>query len=593
MKQKIKVFFSLLMGLLFLAGTFAAAQTPHELSLKTYKKEQGDRPEVEIRGNEAMVVSTQPLATLAGAKILMAGGNAVDAAVAVGAALNVTQPDMNQIGGDTVMLIFWAKTGEYVAIDAYSKVPSNPKLVEMLKEMPGVKGKPEAYKEEPRTAAAPDTPRPRGDGVLIAMIPGTAAAWTRAMEKYGTMPISQVIAPAIEYAEKGFPIATKFASDIKENAPVLMKYPSTAKIYCPGGKPLQAGEVLVQKDLGATFRKLAQGGFDAFYKGEIAKALVNYVKEHGGVITMEDMAGYDVKWRKPYSANYRGYEVIAAPPPTSSVHVLQQLSIVEQYDLAKMGYHSADALHVMIEACKLAGADRRGIAGDPDFVQMPMKGLLSKKYAAARKAIIDMNKAAQPKYDAGKAQDYESSDTTHFVVVDKWGNMVSCTTTLGGLFGSKEIIEGTGIMLQDRTWWMALEPPSPNIVAPGRRANIGHSPIMILKDGKAFMAVGSPGADTIRQTVFQSIVNVIDFGLNIQQAIEAPRFTADPLKNEVRIEPRISADVLAELEKRGHKLVRTAPWGGPGNLAGFIVDPKSKTIMGGYDPRRNSMATGW
>ena len=566
----------------------ASAKNPQELALETYKQEQGNRPEVEIRGKEAMVSSTQPLATLAGAKILMAGGNAVDAAAAVGAALNVTQSDMNQIGGDTVMLIYWAETGEFTTIDAYSKVPSNPQLRDMLEALPGVKGNPEAYKEEPRA-----NPRPRGDGVLVSMIPGTAAAWTRAVERFGTKPLSEILAPAIEYAEKGFPINAGFARSLKRNSEAMMKYPSSAKIYYPGGKPLEEGDLLVQRDLGSTFRKIAEGGFDVFYKGEIAKAIVDYVQANGGVITKEDMANYDVAWRKPYRTDYRGYDVIAAPPPTAGIHVLQQLNIVENYDLAKMGYHSADALHVLIEATKLAGADRRGMGGDPDFVDMPMTGLLSKPYAAKRKALIDMNKAMAPKYVAGDALAYESEDTTHFVVIDKWGNMVSCTTTLGGGFGSKEIIDGTGIMLQDRTWWLALDPPSPNIVAPNRRANIGHSPIMMMKDGKPFMAIGSPGGDTIRQTVFQGIVNVIDFGLNIQQAIAAARFSANPLDNEVRIEPRISAEVLAELERRGHKLNRTAPWSGSGNLEGFTIDPATGAILGGYDPRRNSIAIGW
>ena len=221
---------------------------------------------------------------------------------------------------------------------------------------------------------------------------------------------------------------------------------------------------LVLKDLAATLRKIAKGGFDVFYKGEIAKAIVDYVQAHGGVFTMEDMANYDVAWREPYRTTYRCYEVVAASPPTAAVHVLQQLNIVESYDLAKMGYHSADALHVLIEATKLAGADRRGMGGDPDFVEMPMKGLLSKQYAEKRRALIDMKKAVVPKYDPGNPAPYESEDTTHFVVIDKWGNMVSSTTTLGGGFGSKEVIEGTGILLQDRTWWLALDPrPVPKL----------------------------------------------------------------------------------------------------------------------------------
>ena len=277
-----------------------------------YKQEQGNRPEVEIRGKEAMVSSTQPLATLAGAKILMAGGNAVDAAAAVGTALNVTQSDMNQIGGDTVMLIYWAETGEFTTIDAYSKVPSNPQLRDMLEALPGVKGNPEAYKEEPRA-----NPRPRGDGVLVSMIPGTAAAWTRAVERFGTKPLSEILASAIEYAEKGFPINAGFARSLKRNSEAMMKYPSSAKIYYPGGKPLEEGDLLVQRDLGSTFRKIAEGGFDVFYKGEIAKAIVDYVQANGGVITKEDMANYDVAWRKPYRTDYRGYDVIATPPPTA------------------------------------------------------------------------------------------------------------------------------------------------------------------------------------------------------------------------------------------------------------------------------------
>ena len=571
------------------ASSLVAPDSPQEI----YKKEQGYRPEVEVRGKEAMVSSMQPLATLAGARILMAGGNAVDAAVAVGAALNVTLPDNCQIGGDTVMLIYWAETGEFITVDAYSKVPSNPKLRDMLEALPGVKGNPKAYTEEPRDPVPQTGFRPRGDGVLVSMVPGTAAAWTRAMEKYGTKSLGEVFGPAIEYAEKGFSINTKLAGSFERSAKVMLQYPSSAKVFYPGGKPLKVGEILVQKDLGATFRKIAQNGFETFYKGEIAKAIVDYVQARGGVITEEDMANYDVAWRKPYRSAYRGYDVVAAPPPTAAIHVLQQLNIVENYDLAEMGYHSADALHVLIEATKLAGADRRGMGGDPDFVDMPMEGLLSKPYAAKRKALIDMDKAMVPNYDAGDPLPYESEDTTHFVVIDKWGNMVSATTTLGSGFGSKEVIEGTGILLQDRTWWLALGPPSPNIVAPNRRANIGHAPIMVLKDGKPYMAIGSPGGDTIRQTVFQGIVNVIDFGLNIQQAIEAARFTADPLENHVRIDPRISADVLAELQRRGHNITRQTPWSYQGVLQGFTIDPETGAIMGGYDPRWNSMAIGW
>ena len=567
--------------------TRVEAQSARQNALETYANEQGSRPEVEIRGTQAMVVSSAPLASLAGARILQAGGNAIDAAVAVGAALNVTTPDNSQLGGDTIMLIYWAETEEIVAIDGYSRVPSNPNLRSMLEALPGVEGSPEAYREEPR-----GRPRPRADGVLVAMVPGTAAAWTRAVERFGTKSLAEVFAPAIEYAEQGFPITASLARELANNAPVMTQYPSSAKVFFPNGRSLEAGEVLVQKNLATTFKQLAEGGFDVFYKGAIAEAIADYVQQHGGVITKADLASYDVVWREPYRSTYRGYEVVAAPPPTAAIHVLQQLNIIENYDLAKMGYHSADALHVMIEATKLAGADRRGVGGDPDFVEMPIRGLLSKKYAAERQALIDMDRAMTPKYEAGNAHAYESEDTTHFVVLDQWGNMVSCTTTLGSGFGSQEVVEGTGILLQNRTWWMALD-TGPNVVEPNRRANIGHSPILIFKDGKPFMAVGSPGGDTIRQTVFQGIVNVIDFDLNMQEAVEAARFAADPLANRVRIESRTSAVVLAKLERRGHQLERAAPWRGSGNLVGFTIDAQTGVILGGYDPRRNSMAIGW
>ena len=565
-----------------------AAPISAQTALDTYRMERGEHPEVEIWGKEAMVASAQPEATMAGVKILRAGGNAVDAAVAVGAALNVTRLGSCQIGGDTVMLIYWAETGEIVSLDAYSKVPSDPKYRDVLEALPGVKGNPEAYK--PGTVFS-EGPRPRYDGIEVSMVPGTAAAWTRAMERYGTMTLAEVFAPAIEYAENGFPLNSGLARSLAGSAEALKEYPSTAKIFYPGGKTLKAGEVLVQADLGATFRKIAEGGFDAFYKGEIARDIVDYVQSHGGVITMEDMANYDVVWREPYRTTYRGYEVVAAPPPTAAIHVLQQLNIVEDYDLAEMGYHSADALHVMMEATKLAGADRRFMGGDPDFVDMPVEKMISKEYAAERRALIDMGNAQI--YDPGDPQLYDGTkETTHFVVIDKWGNMVSTTTTLGMGFGSKEVIEGTGILMQNRSWFLALDPSYPNRVAPNRRANIGHSPILIFKDGNPFMAIGSPGGDTIRQTVFQGIVNVIDYGLNMQQAVEAARFSANPLENSVSIDSRISADVLAELERRGHNL-NSRPWGGSGTLAAFIIDPVTKGIMGGYDPRGNSLAIGW
>ena len=510
----------------------AGAQTLPQLALDTYKQEQAGRPEVEVRGREAMVVCSHPLAAQAGARILMAEGNAVDAAVAVGVAL-VTEPRSCGLGGDTVMLIYWVQTGEFFALDGYSKVPAHPGLREMLAARADVKDNPEALKEEPRHPR-----RVRSAGILTAMVPGTTAAWTRAMERFGTKTLKEVFAPGIEYAENGFAVDSYFSYGLELDLANfdMLQYPFVAQTFYPGGKPLRAGDLLLQKDLAATLRTIAEGGFNVFYKGEIARKIARYAQDHGGVITEEDLANYDVAWRQPARTTYRGYEVIVAPPPTAGIHLQQQLSIVENYDLAKMGYHSADQLHVMIEACKLAGADRRGLAGDPDFVPMPRRGLLSKQYAAARKDLIKMRRARVPKYDPGEAEAYESQDTTHFVVRDRWGNMVSCTTTRGNALGCKEVIEGTGIFLVDRTWFMALGPPSPNRIAPNRRANIGHAPTMIFKEGKPVMAIGSPGGDGIRQTVFQAIVHVIDFGFNIQRAIEAPRFTCSPLENRVSID---------------------------------------------------------
>jgi gamma-glutamyltranspeptidase/glutathione hydrolase len=351
---------------------------------------------------------------------------------------------------------------------------------------------------------------------------------------------------------------------------------------------LREGDTLVQTDLAKSLRLISEGD-DSFYEGSLAEEVMQYSQYHKGVYSYRDFTDYQVVWRPVRSSTYRNYELVVTGPPTSGIHLIQEMNILDNFEMRSFGYHSPESLHIMIEAAKLARVDRRKFAGDPDHTRIPVDELISKEYAVEKADRIKLGTARcfNPKIES------TAGGTTHFVVVDKFGNIVSSTQTLGGLFGCGEVIGGTGIVFNDRTWWMALK-DSPNIVEPGHRANIGHSPTFVLSAGRPLMALGSPGGDGIIQYVMQTLVNVIDYGFNIQDAIEAPRFKSTDLCYNVSIEERISQSTRKILETWGHNITDLSAWtSAVGGVEGFHINLRTGNIMGGYDPRRNSLSAGY
>ncbi len=526
-----------------------------------------------------MIASAHPLASVAGLRILIDGGNAIDAAVAVAAALNVVEPYMSGLGGDGYMHIYSAREGEHRVLDYMGRAPYAATFDEVG--------------ESANRERGPRSP----------IIPGACGGWLAALERYGTMDAAAVFQPAIEYAEQGFPLTVKNAEFTEFNVPAMLDYPSTAANYLPHGRAPRAGELMTQPDLAASMRAIAEGGADVFYRGEFADKLVRYMEENGGLITSRDLADFKVEWQDPVSVAYRGYRVFGPPPPCQAVQYLETLNIMEGFDVEAMGHNSAATLHRFVEAAKLAQADRAEYAGVDD---PPTSGLLSKEFAAKRRAEI----GAQASPSGGERYTSEkmagevlagdpgawmrSECTTHFSVADAAGNAVGVTQSLGAGYGSAVVIPGTGIALNNFLYWMDSDPQSPNAVGPGRKLEMCMSPAQIWDDQGLRFLIGTPGSYGILQTTPQMIMNVIDHGMNIQAAIEAPRVKATAPGTQVDVETRIGEDVLLELTLKGHRLNRLGPWAADvGGGQGIMVDPDSGGFMGGADPRRDGYALGW
>lgn len=543
--------------------------------------ESGGRPSVQVWGTRGMVSSMHPAATDAALEVLRRGGNAVDAAVALGAAISVTSHDWSGIAGDSAWQIYRAATGECFYLDGYSTCPraTTPEVLQRHFDLDKARD-PRAFAEEP--------PERRHVGVATAMVPGTPAAWLELARRFGTLRFAELCEPAIALARHGVPLNRYFAGSLGKSAAKLAPHESSRRIVCkPDGALLGEGETFRQPDLAATLKRLAEHGREGFYGGETAELIVEYCRRHAGLITHDDLAGYRPVWREVLRGGYRGSEVIVTAPPTAGVHVVQGLNILEGFDLAAHEYHSAASLHLMIESVKLALADRRAAGGDPDFVTIDVARLAGKRHAQELRARIKRERA-QPV----AAHGFAGSSTTHFVVADGAGNIVNATQTIGSGFGCGEVVEGTGMFMNDRTWWMALA-GSPNTVAPGHRANIGHAPTMLAAGGRPYAALGSPGGFGIVQYVIQTIVNMVDYGLDVQSAIEAPRFKLEDLAGRVGIEKRVSAAVRRELAELGHEVVDYPEWTDRvGGVEGVFVDADTGNMLGGYDPRRNSLAAG-
>jgi gamma-glutamyltranspeptidase/glutathione hydrolase len=535
----------------------------------------------EAKGLHGMVASAHPLASQVGVDILKAGGNAVDAAVAVGFALGVVEPNASGIGGGGLMLIWFADSGTVVFIDSREKAPAAAtadmfELDENGKVIPDARGF-----------------NPVVIGGRAVAVPGEVAGLLTALEKFGTMSRTEVMQPAIKHAEQGITVSPVLAGIITDNFEALAAFPASDRIFLNDGFPKEAGDTVRNPDLGKTLRLIAEQGPDAFYHGPVAQSIVDAVQADGGLMTMEDLENFEVSFRTPVTSSYRGFEIISAPPPSSGgTHVIELLNIMESFDVEKMGVNTARSIHAWTEAMKLTYADRAEFMGDSDFVDVPTTALTSKQYALDQFGRIDMNSVMEHA-GSGDPWTVESGSTTHFSVVDGDGNMVAYTKTINHFFASGITTPGTGIILNDQMDDFDKRPGYANSIAGGKRPLSTMSPTLLLKDGKPYATLGSPGGSRIISTVAMLISNLVDFDMDIQTAINTPRinsYASGPLK----IESRIPLDVQSSLLEMGHELsVRKDFDLYFGGAQGIVIDQKSGVMHGGADPRRDGKASGY
>ena len=554
-----------------------------------------------VPGREGMVVSAQHLATEIGVAVLQQGGNAVDAAVAVGYALAVVYPAAGNLGGGGFMTLRLAD-GTEAFLDFREKAP--------------LAATPNMFLDE-----AGNVVRGRSTETWLAVgIPGSPAGLEAARAKWGRLSRDAVMAPAIRLAREGFVLEPGDVSLLRVAATALARDPAAAAIFVPGGKPLGPGDRLVQTDLAATLERLMHQGPDAFYRGPIGDALAAASAAGGGIITKADLDAYKVRVLDPVRCDYRGYRLVSAPPPSSGgVALCEALNILEGYDLAGMGFHSATSVHVMAEAMRRAFVDRNNKLGDPDFVANPVAELTDKSYAAALRAGIDARRAT---VSAGLMPAKEGTNTTHYAVVDKDGAAVAVTYTLNDWFGVRKVIPGTGVLLNNEMDDFTSQPGKPNMfglvqgaanaVAPGKTPLSSMSPTIILKDGKPIMVLGSPGGPRIITTVLNLVLNLVDYGMTVQEAVSAPRLHHQWLPDTIFAERfALSPDTKALLEGMGHKVTEGAPWGiaeaimlgaprlgpaPPGNAAQSLTlgNPEAlgARLFGAHDPRGGAGSAG-
>jgi gamma-glutamyltranspeptidase/glutathione hydrolase len=506
-------------------------------------------------GRNGMAVSNHPLASAAGVEMLAAGGNAIDAAVAMQFALTVVEPMMvGLIGGTTCHIRL--SDGSHRIIDGMSAVPlaGHPTMFKPIAGTP-----PEIYDVERRENQL---------GPKAVATPGSLLAWTHALRTYGTMSLADVMQPALRHATRGFTV-TPYLSDCIESAGAdLVQDPFAADRLMPDGTPLKAGERLVQADYGEALALIAQDGEGALHGGPLGDLLVECMERSGAFISRKDLTDYRIVERPPIRGHYRGFEIVGPPPPAASgVHITQMLNILEGYDIAKLGFGSVDALHLLAEALKIGFADRAMASGDPAFVQVPVERLISKTYADGRRAEIDLKRARQ--WRSGLLAK-EGADTTHLTVADGQGNVVTTTQTINSLFGARFIVPGTGMIPNDYMDNFDPRPGNALSIAPGKRVTTSMSPMMALRGGKVVYALGLPGGRKIFPTAMQALINLIDHGMSLQEAVEAPRlWTEGPF---VEVEHGFGEEVRQGLEARGHTLVRMPTVSGGMNAIQFHDD---------------------
>lgn len=562
MKKRSKGFLCLVLAIIMLVPQllFAAAYEP-----------------VKDKGT-GLVMSTNPLANEVGKKVLDDGGNAIDAAVAVGYMLAVVHPSAGNIGGGGFALIH-TKDGKNVALD--------------FREMAPAKAQRDMYLDKEKNVI---------DGLsvtghLSAGVPGTVKGMSAMLNEYGTKPLKELMAPAIKTAKEGFKLTKRQAETFVEEYDRMIKYPSTKKYFFKeNGDPYKEGELLVQKDLAKTLERIANKGPSDFYRGETAELIVKDMKKNNGLITMEDLANYKAIWREPVKGTYRGYDIVSMCPPSSGgTHIIEILNIMENADINKMGALSSDTIKLMVEAERRAYADRSEYMGDPDFVKVPVDKLIDKAYAKNlyNKIIKSPNAISSKDVKPGLNLPKESDQTTHYSVMDSMGNAVSVTYTINWTFGSGCAVEGAGFLLNDEMDDFSAKAGVPNIygavgsdansIEAGKRPLSSMSPTLILKDNDVVMVVGSPGGTRIITTVLQVISNVIDHKMNIAEAVCQPRFHMQWLPDEIRVEKdTLVKDVREKLEKMGYKIKVDDPMG---DVNAIYYDKENSTFYGTKDPR--------
>ena len=567
-----------------------------------------------VSGVHGLITAGHPLASMAGMRILMQGGTAADAAVAVLATLNQVEPMMSGAGGNGFMTIYDVETDRVYSLNATGAAPKG-------------------------LDAATITPDELNRGMKAGVVPGLFGGWIAMLERFGTMTLGQVLEPAIEYAERGHPLNAFVAASITRSRDLFERYPSTAAVFLPDGTLPVEGQLFSYPDLARTFHKLVEaeetarldGGsretglraaFNRFYRGDIAREMTRFYQRHGGLFTREDFAGYAPTWAEPVHTTYRGYDVYSSPTTSrGGLEVVMQLNLIEGFDVASLGHNSAEALHLIAESIKVAKSDIYHFVTDPKHADMPTAGMTSKTFADTRRALISPGHVI-PYPDHGTppgaqmtsaslgvavrgpplAQTAYPGSTTSFSIVDHQGNVVVATPTLGSGWGTGVVVGSTGLFFNNGTRIGSTSPypDDVNYVRGGQIPILNNAPTLVMQDGEFFLALGTPGGETIGQTQFQVLLNVIDFEMSIQEAIEAPRLSlnADPsfympgAAVRVRVEGRVAPLVISRLMEMGHDVQPVREYS-MGSMQGILRNPDTGTMMAGADPRRMMYAVGW
>lgn len=529
----------------------------------------------EIIAQHGMVATSQPLATQVGLDILKQGGNAIDAAIAANAMLGLVEPTGNGIGGDLFAIVWDAKTKQLYGLNASGRSPKSLTL--------------EYFKQQGLTSIP-------AHGPLPVSVPGTVDGWFELHGKFGSIPMTQILAPTIDYAKKGFPVSELIAWYMNRSVPILSKFDGFKQTYMPNGATPKKGEIFKNPYLANTLEKIATGGRDAFYKGDIARTIAAYMKEQGGFLSYQDLSEHSSEWVEPVSSNYRGYDVWELPPNGQGIAALQILNILEQFDIEGMGYDSPEYIHTFVEAKKLAFEDRAKYYADPAFNKIPVEWLISKEYAQQRRKLINSERAAK-RYDAG----LNEGDTIYLTTADKDGNMVSLIQSNYRGMGSGMTPTELGFILQDRGEMFSLEEGHFNVFEPGKRPFHTIIPAFITKNGKPWLSYGVMGGGTQPQMHAQIVINLIDFGMNLQEAGDAPRIlhsgSSEPTGEQmldggyISLESGFSQKTRRELLHMGHVLRDVS--GSFGGYQAIMRDPETGVYFGASESRKDGQAAGY